>query len=167
MLQYETSQVVLAILHPPTRLTAGFRSRISTASRILRVVACGASAIILQFPEKTQWSPTLVYPAGWPGTWKLVDGVSSSMRCNFSWERRKYLVSTTYARNRKEATPWGEHLRKKHPGVTLDKAPVFGNCRIIADAPQATTRKIREAVEIRDRKPAVNRVGGWRIAKTT
>ena len=104
-------------------------------------------------------------------------GVVYSMRCNLCGEeyvgetmqtvRQRFGEHHFQARNRKEETPWGEHMRKKHPGVTLDKAPVFGNCRIIADAPQATTRKIREAVEIRDRKPAVNRVGGWRIAKTT
>ena len=63
------------------------------------------------------------------------------------------------ARNRQTNTAWGEHM-KRHPEVTVGKKPVF-DVRILASTRSSTTRKLREAVEIRDRKPGINRCKGW------
>ena len=46
-------------------------------------------------------------------------------------------------------------MRVEHPEVVLSKMPVF-KVAILA----VVTRKIREAIEIRERKPAINRTKG-------
>ena len=63
------------------------------------------------------------------------------------------------ARKRSKDTPWGEHMRKHHTDVTVDKAPVF-RARILATERNVSNRKPCEAIEIQDRRPAINRNRG-------
>ena len=51
-------------------------------------------------------------------------------------------------------------MRVEHPEVVLSKMPVF-NFAILAVVKHKVTRKIREAIERRERKPAINRTKGW------
>ena len=53
-------------------------------------------------------------------------------------------------------------MRKHHTDVTIDKAPVF-KARILAIERNVSNRKAREAIEIRDRRPAINRNKRWRL----
>ena len=66
------------------------------------------------------------------------------------------------ARNKKTDTAWGEHMRTEHPDLTINKAPIF-TAKLIATSTKHTVRKFREAMEIRDRKPTVNRSKGWAL----
>ena len=66
------------------------------------------------------------------------------------------------ARNRKSETAWGEHMKQVHPSATIGKAPIF-NVELIATSRNDVTRKFREAVEIRDRQPTINRNQGWSL----
>ena len=63
------------------------------------------------------------------------------------------------ARNRQANTAWGEHM-KGHPEVEVGKKPVF-KAKVLASTRSSITRKVREAVEIRDRKPGINKSKGW------
>ena len=65
------------------------------------------------------------------------------------------------ARNHSRNTPWGEHMLK-HLEVKVQKEPIFA-ATLLAVELNATTRKAREAIEIRDRKPLINRNKGWRL----
>ena len=65
------------------------------------------------------------------------------------------------ARNRRKETPWGEHMMQ-HPEEHVSKTPVF-TVRILASASDAIERKAREAIEIRDRSPSINRTRGWKF----
>ena len=76
--------------------------------------------------------------------------------------RTRLLEHQSDARKRSKDTPWGEHMRKHHTDVTVDKAPVF-RARILAIERNVSNRKAREAIEIRDRRPAINRNKGWRL----
>ena len=51
-------------------------------------------------------------------------------------------------------------MRVEHAEVVLSKMPVF-KVAILAVVKHKVTRKIREAIEIRERKPAINRTKGW------
>ena len=53
-------------------------------------------------------------------------------------------------------------MKKHHTDVTVDKAPVF-RARILAIERNVSNRKAPEAIEIRDRRPAINRNRGWRL----
>ena len=66
------------------------------------------------------------------------------------------------ARNKIKQTAWGEHMREKHPEVDINKEPVF-TAKILATVEMETKRKIREAIEIRERNPAINRSKGWLV----
>ena len=70
------------------------------------------------------------------------------------------------ARNSKEESAWGKHMAECHPEVTLKKKPVFTNARVLATESSEVTRKFREAIEIRDRQPGVNRSTGWTLIRT-
>ena len=48
-----------------------------------------------------------------------------------------------------------------HPQVTIEKAPIFHTAVVLAVEENNVTRKSREAVEIRDRKPSVSKCKGW------
>ena len=62
------------------------------------------------------------------------------------------------ASNRSRYTPWGEHMGS-HANEEVAKKPVF-SAEIFAIESSATTRKARKAIEIRDRKPTINRKRG-------
>ena len=66
------------------------------------------------------------------------------------------------ARNRKSETAWGEHMKEVHPSATIGKTPIF-NVELIATSRNDVTRKFREAVEIRNRQPTINRNQGWSL----
>ena len=57
-------------------------------------------------------------------------------------------------------------MRVEHPEVVLSKMPVF-KVEILAVLKHEVTRKIREAIEIRERKPAINRTKGWIVYRNT
>ena len=65
------------------------------------------------------------------------------------------------ARNRYSETAWGEHM-KTHPQKKVDKEPVF-TARLLAIERNDIARKAREAIEIRERRPTINRNKGWTI----
>ena len=67
------------------------------------------------------------------------------------------------ARNNTPNTPWGDHMRLNHAEVEIAKAPVFCNATILATTNREVTRKVREAIEIRDRRPSVNKCKGWHL----
>ena len=46
--------------------------------------------------------------------------------------------------------------------LTKGKTPIF-TARVLAFEENTIQRKAREAVEIRDRKPGINRNGGWQL----
>ena len=66
------------------------------------------------------------------------------------------------ARNKTRQTAWGDHMREKHPRVEVGKAPIF-SAKVLATVKMDTKRKIREAVEIRERSPTINRSKGWML----
>ena len=67
-------------------------------------------------------------------------------------------------RNRRKDTSWGEHVLSFHKDIdwSKEKTPIF-MARILAFEENVVRRKAREAIEIRDRKPEVNRNGGWQL----
>jgi len=68
------------------------------------------------------------------------------------------------ARNRVPGKPWGDHYRSKHPEVHLALGTsAFSEASVIAVEPDRARRKIREALEIRNRKPEVNMNAGWSL----
>ena len=77
--------------------------------------------------------------------------------------RARIMEHHMHARNKTANTPWGEHMRTHHPREVVSKEPVFGDALILAQTERDITRKVREAVEIRDREPAINRCKGWRL----
>ena len=54
-------------------------------------------------------------------------------------------------------------MRRHHPTEKLDKEPVFFNAKILAVAPEESQRKLREAIEIREARPAINKSRGWTL----
>ena len=56
----------------------------------------------------------------------------------------------------------GEHMRK-HQEIEIAKEPIF-TARVLAIEKNSAKRKVREAIEIRDRQPKINRTRGWAIA---
>ena len=61
-------------------------------------------------------------------------------------------------RNRMKGTPWGE--LQQHSEVTVGKKPIF-EAKVISTSKTETARKFGEAMEIRDRKPSINKSKGW------
>ena len=51
-------------------------------------------------------------------------------------------------------------MHVEHPEVVLSKMSIF-KVTILAVVKHEVTRKIREAIEILERKPAINRMKGW------
>lgn len=68
-----------------------------------------------------------------------------------------------HARNSTPGTAWGDHMRQHHPEQKIDKEPVFGNARILAATSEDSQRKLREAIEIREIRPAINKSKGWTL----
>ena len=100
-------------------------------------------------------------------------GVVYSLQCKLCGElyigetkrtaRARISEHHAQARTRQPHTAWGDHMRTSHPDVQINKAPIFHQGIILAQPDGDTTRKAREAIEIRDRKPAINKSGGWQI----
>lgn len=65
------------------------------------------------------------------------------------------------ARNRCKETPWGEHMMQ-HPNERVNKKPIF-TVELLANESDVIERKAREAIEIRDRTPSINRNRGWKL----
>jgi len=68
------------------------------------------------------------------------------------------------ARNEADGKPWGEHWRAHHSDnhVTLSLGDTaFSRMSVLAVESDRARRKIREAIEIRDRAPTVNVNNGW------
>ena len=61
-------------------------------------------------------------------------------------------------------TLWGEHVLCYHGDMDLTKGKtLIFTARVLAFEENIIQRKAREAVEIRDRKPGINRNGGWKL----
>ena len=81
---------------------------------------------------------------------------------------RPFEVRTTehnmQARNKTPNTPWGQHYLIHHPHVTLQlKESAFKLAQVVARESDRARRKLREAVEIKARKPSVNIGSGWSL----
>ena len=70
------------------------------------------------------------------------------------------------ARYKVAGKPWGEHFAKAHPDHRSQKTTdvIFIQARILAFERRTARRKIREAVEIRERRPEINLAYGWPLA---
>jgi len=69
-----------------------------------------------------------------------------------------------HARNKITSEPWGQHFAQHHPGyVVKPRENVFSEARILARERDRPRRKIREAVEIKARKPEINISAGWQL----
>ena len=51
----------------------------------------------------------------------------------------------------------------KHRNEQVEKKPVFA-AKILAIEGDSNTRKAREAIKIRDKKPPINKSKGWSLA---
>ena len=69
------------------------------------------------------------------------------------------------AQNRMEGTPWSEHLHQ-HSEVTVRKQPIF-ETKVISISKTEIARKFREAIEIQDQKPPINKSKGWVLTWST
>ena len=54
-------------------------------------------------------------------------------------------------------------MRQHHPAEKINKEPVFGNVRIIEATSEDSQRKLNEAIEIREIRPAINKSKGWAL----
>ena len=94
--------------------------------------------------------------------------IASRVHCNdeFIGETERRLLDRVkehagQAEKRKEDTPWGSHYRKIH----LPLCPVeFRDICVIARESDTVSRKIRESVEISDRKPKINISHGYPLS---
>ena len=60
--------------------------------------------------------------------------------------------------------PWGDHRRAKHAGINLSvRDSIFWAVLVIARPSDRASRKLREAVEIRNEGPEVNTSAGWSL----
>ena len=60
--------------------------------------------------------------------------------------------------------PWGDHMRAKHAGINLGVGDsVFSAVSVVARASDRASRKLREAVEIRNEGPEINTSAGWSL----
>ena len=58
-------------------------------------------------------------------------------------------------------TPWGQHYQRKHRSLAVGQ--VVSKVKILARESDRASRKLREAVEIKARKPAINMYAGWNL----
>ena len=69
------------------------------------------------------------------------------------------------ARHGTPGTPWGTHMKKFHSKISIKPDDiVFKNATVLATETREARRKLREAIEIRDRKPSVNLNKGWALS---
>jgi len=65
---------------------------------------------------------------------------------------------------------WGQHMARYHASYNMQKPTagqppyIFKNAMILAVEKKESRRKLREAIEIRERKPEINMNSGWGIA---
>ena len=75
-------------------------------------------------------------------------------------------TSSSFAdtRTRRKDTPWGEHVPSFHKDIDCakKKTTIF-TARILTFEENVVRRKAREAIEMRDRSPEVNRNSGWQL----
>ena len=76
--------------------------------------------------------------------------------------RKRMLEHQADARKRKKESPWGEHFLEKHNEETVGKVPIFA-VKVLAVEESIIRRRAREAIEIRERQPAINRSKGWKL----
>ena len=69
-------------------------------------------------------------------------------------------------RKRRKDTSWGEHAFSFHKDIACakERTPIF-TAHILAFEENVIRRKAREAIEIRDRWPEINRNGGWQLVQ--
>ena len=68
------------------------------------------------------------------------------------------------ARRRTVDKPWGDHMRAKHAGINLGVGDsIFSAVSVVARASDRASRKLREAVEIRNEGPEINTSAGWSL----
>jgi len=68
------------------------------------------------------------------------------------------------ARHHLANEPWGIHMAEKHSQIPISSTDViFKDARILAKETRAARRKLREAIEIRERRPAINIYSGWKL----
>ena len=61
-------------------------------------------------------------------------------------------------------TPWGQHFRTVHPTLRVSQnETVFESVSVIARVNDQASRRLREAVEIRNKKPEINLNAGWKL----
>ena len=111
--------------------------------------------------------------AGLQGTKCESKGVVYSLECRLCGSeyvgetkrtaRARIAEHHAHARNATKYTAWGDHMTEYHPMEIVQKAPVFHNASVIATVNGEITRKVREAIEIRDRKPLINKSKGWQL----
>ena len=58
-------------------------------------------------------------------------------------------------------TPWGQHYQRKHRSLAVGQ--VVSKVKILARESDRASRKLREALEIKARKPAINMYAGWNL----
>ena len=68
------------------------------------------------------------------------------------------------ARNKQPRSPWGQHYATHHPTTRLRLGEsAFSKAEVIAQDADTARRKLREAVEIKHRKPTIDISGGWEL----
>lgn len=65
----------------------------------------------------------------------------------------------------KADTPWGKHREQCHQSVTASPS-IFSEAFILVREGKESRRRIREAIEIRERKPSITISSGWRLTGT-
>jgi len=87
--------------------------------------------------------------------------IGETLRC----PRERFKEHQEQGRNRRLAHPFGKHMAEQHPDtkLTTSSESVLSEARILARETRSSRRFIREAIEIRDAKPAINTNGGWQL----
>jgi len=102
-------------------------------------------------------------------------GIIYTFRCVFCREpyigetgrsfRQRIEEHHVKARLRTPKTPWGIHMSRFHPDKDIGpRDRIFFGARILARESRAARRKIREAIEVRERKPSINITSGWSLS---
>ena len=95
----------------------------------------------------------------------LLQGVCWRNTATFPGENSRALCRHTQKKkNKKKDTPWGEHVLCYHGDTDLTKGKTSTfTARDLEFEENIIQRKAREAIEIRDHKPGINRNGGWQL----
>ena len=117
--------------------------------------------------------------AGMPDSLCVVKGVVYSMFCTVCG--KEYVGETECpvhvrfgehyreARGRVAKSPWGFHCRTQNGDVVEATAAAgfepFNNAQVVGRETSLPSRKIMEAIEIRDRRPEINEDEGWLLTE--